>query len=66
MRSYTTSISGEEIAKILSIPKEFIGKELRITLKPIPEAKKRFLKMLDNPIEIDSLLKNDRESLHAR
>jgi hypothetical protein len=37
MQSFTTIISGKDINKFISIPKEFIDHEIRVTLEPIED-----------------------------
>lgn len=69
MKSYTTIVRGKTIERLVDMPKEFRGLDLRLTLTPVTTGKKkkeRFSKLYSKPVKVSNICIPSKEEINER
>ncbi len=66
MKSYSTIVHGKDMSKVIDLPDEYKNLDLQVVVKPIVRKKKRFTKLLANPIRVKNIVIPSRDDIHER
>ena len=66
MKSYSTIVHGKDMGKVIDLPDEYKNLDLQVVIKPIVRKKKRFTKLLANPIRVKNIVIPSRDDIHER